>query len=212
MQGQGEASAFWHIFAAHCYDVRKSDQVIIDAGANVGIFALWAAQIAPGARIVCLEPHPQSFERLRETIDSNRLSQRVQPVQSALGGDSQPRWMQEARDSASTARYVDTQAGTDGSRIQVPCMTLPEVFERCGLEEVDLLKMDIECAEYETLLATPPEVLRRLRRINVELHVPDTVSAAQRDTLLAYLEQSGFALGRYDRDKNGYGIAYFARV
>jgi hypothetical protein len=91
-------------------------------------------------------------------------------------------------------------------------MTLPTLLERCQAPEVDLLKMDIEASEYETLLATPVDAMRRIRRINVEMHVPGEVSAARRKKTLIYLKDCGFAVGRYEADENGNGIAFFERV
>jgi len=80
------------------------------------------------------------------------------------------------------------------------------------LDQVDLLKMDIEASEYETLLATPVTELRKIARMNVELHVPGPVSEDQRSRLLEYLKKAGFKLQRYHPDRYGTGIAYFERV
>ena len=44
-------------------DVRP--RVIIDAGANVGAFSIWAAHRWPGSTIHAYEPHPKTFEVLK---------------------------------------------------------------------------------------------------------------------------------------------------
>ena len=75
------------IFVCRCYDVQPKDRVILDAGANVGLFAVWAAKEAPQSRIISAEPHPTTFERLQQTIRMNGLAERVDAVPCALGGE-----------------------------------------------------------------------------------------------------------------------------
>lgn len=41
---------------------------ILDIGANVGAFAVWAAHEWPGARIECFEPHPANYRILVENV------------------------------------------------------------------------------------------------------------------------------------------------
>lgn len=43
-------------------------EVILDLGANIGAFAVWASKRFPGARIHCYEPVPENFERLTVNV------------------------------------------------------------------------------------------------------------------------------------------------
>jgi hypothetical protein len=51
--------------------------VVIDAGANIGLFALWVLRRAPAARLLCFEPVPETFRILernaREHLPGARL-------------------------------------------------------------------------------------------------------------------------------------------
>jgi len=210
LRTRDEVAAFWHIFAAHCYNVREDDRIIVDAGANIGLFALWAAGVAPNAKITSVEPNPESFARLQATVKGSQFSNRIKLIQSALGGDSEPKWLQDFA-GESTAVSVQAENTTGGQQVQ--CMTLTKLFGQIeDTGEIDLLKMDIEASEYETLLATSRDVLRRIRRINVEMHVPGPVSAARRDKTLAYMKECGFELLSFDCDAEGTGIAFFERI
>jgi hypothetical protein len=73
----GDVSNVWAIFGADEYLVRDTDEVIVDVGANVGLFALYAAQTAPRARIYCFEPLPQNFYRLQQQVESAGSGRRV---------------------------------------------------------------------------------------------------------------------------------------
>lgn len=41
---------------------------VLDIGANLGAFALWARQMWPDCEIDCYEPMPDSFDRLRQNV------------------------------------------------------------------------------------------------------------------------------------------------
>jgi hypothetical protein len=46
----------------------KNDDVIIDLGANLGLFARWALHCAPRARISAFEPFPENVPMLRRNV------------------------------------------------------------------------------------------------------------------------------------------------
>ena len=46
---------------------------IVDCGANIGMALLFFKAVRPEAEVIAFEPHPVTFARLVETIDSNGL-------------------------------------------------------------------------------------------------------------------------------------------
>lgn len=138
---------------------------VIDIGANVGVFAIYAASIGRAARVLCYEPFPASYELLCHNAAQNCLGS-IETYQQAVGGTPGQRTL-----------YVRDQDGHNsllGSRgepsIAVDCVTLAEVVENRGIDRCDFLKLDCEGAEYEILLQAPPSVLRRVGRIALEWH------------------------------------------
>ncbi len=63
-----DLKTFWQVFLHRCYSVHSTDRSIIDAGANIGLFSLYAARQAPNARILAIEPCPATFERLSQAM------------------------------------------------------------------------------------------------------------------------------------------------
>jgi hypothetical protein len=64
--GQPDARFLYaEIFEGRCYEQEgitlADSQVVLDVGANVGMFALRVAQVAPEARVFCFEPAPLTF-------------------------------------------------------------------------------------------------------------------------------------------------------
>jgi len=196
--------AFWQIFLRRIYEVRGTEKHIVDAGANIGFFALWAARNAPAARILCIEPAPDTYERLVENIRRNGLQDRVTCVQAALAGVAEVRAM-EVGQPKSQARRVLPNSPNGNNKSPVLTATLAQVLEEHGFNSVDLLKMDIEGGEFETLLSTPEEVLRRVDSVSLEYH-PD-VEGYTPAQLLHHLEQVGFRIKSDRRNREGFGVA-----
>src|SRR5580765_7383609 len=56
---------FWLVFLRRHYPVAASDRVIVDVGANIGLFTIYAARQLPDARIIAVEPFPETCRRLQ---------------------------------------------------------------------------------------------------------------------------------------------------
>lgn len=51
----------------------RRDDVVMDVGANVGVFAMQAAQVEPSIRLVCVEPIPAVFAALEQNFATSPL-------------------------------------------------------------------------------------------------------------------------------------------
>ncbi|MEL7128393.1 MAG: FkbM family methyltransferase [Pseudomonadota bacterium] len=128
--------------------------VVIDIGANAGLFALRIASIMRGGVLIAAEPQPRLFERLVTNLEKLNLNRPNGPVckfwNCAIGAEN-----------ASSDLYVPKQLGqaslehkVDGAAmISVPLRTLRSVVEDAGIDTVDLLKIDIEGYEDRVLAA-----------------------------------------------------------
>ena len=73
------------LFVARCYSrgwslspsasvvikAPRPNSIVVDAGANIGLFSLWAAQQAPNLKIVAFEPIPPIVEVLKRNLLMN---------------------------------------------------------------------------------------------------------------------------------------------
>ena len=69
----------------------RSDDVFLDIGANIGIYAAFAAARVTGGKVYAIEPHAGNFAALLETIEANSMQERIAPINIAL--DVQPAWI-----------------------------------------------------------------------------------------------------------------------
>jgi FkbM family methyltransferase len=180
----------WIIYCRREYTVLSSDRVIVDAGANIGAFSLYAARRAPLAKIVALEPFPETRRLLTKTVAANKLADRVEIRDWALAGDDSRRMMDLGTgDEPSQSRGMFPAGAQDG--VAVNAVSLATFLRRENLTKVDLLKMDIEGSEHEVFAGADNETLRHFARISLEYH-PNKPWAR----LFARLEAAGFRLRR----------------
>lgn len=161
---------------------------ILDIGAGIGDFTLFAAAGHPRNTVYAFEPFPQSFELLEENLRFNRVAT-VQAFQQAIGGQSGELALDLSGDEP---LQIQSRAATSqaAQTLTVPCLSLADAFSHLTLERCDLLKLDCEGAEYDILFNAPDDVLRRVDRIVMEYH--DGVTPYSHQDLAAFLQGRRF--------------------
>jgi FkbM family methyltransferase len=194
----------WIIFFREEYRVDPKAKFIVDAGANIGAFSLYAALQARDAHLLALEPFPRTAARLRGTIETNGLASRVSMREWALSGADGRKRMSDGEGPSQSRGIVDDDAA---SGFAVEGVSLETLFEREKIDRVDLLKMDIEGAEHDVLLSTPKAVLRRIAALALEYH-PN----ASKEPLFRALNGAGFDLIRDNPAAPNSGVAEFRQA
>ena len=64
-----------------------SSGLVVDGGANLGVFSLWVARRRPAVQLLALEPAPRSFELLRRNLEEAGLGCRVAALPLALASE-----------------------------------------------------------------------------------------------------------------------------
>ena len=206
-----EVRVFWQIFVRSSYALPDRCRTILDCGANVGIFSVWAARRRAGARIVALEPFPATFAALEANIRDNGLARRVQCVPVGLAAAPGHRLIRTDGDSPDRQLVRSETPDPNEQTITVHCIDLAECLRLHGLDDLDLLKMDIEGSEWEVLLSTPPDVLARIRHIQLEYHEVNARFGYTPDMLFKHLAGAGHRLKSHHEDTYRTGLAYFER-
>lgn len=137
---------------------------VVDVGANIGVFALWAER--RGAEVTAFEPEPKTFESLVANVAGRRIS----PRQAALVGRAMPAarlYLSEVDSTRNTLIGKEIESGEPlHDFVDVPTVTLTDVVG----SGCDLLKLDCEGIEFEALLSADDETLRSAKRIILEFH------------------------------------------
>jgi FkbM family methyltransferase len=150
--------------------------VIVDAGANVGLFSIQIARQNRRCRVIALEPFGENFKYLQANVARARLAN-VTCHETALGAAFAKGHMQAVGTrSLDHVLRVDSSAASEASETAV--VPLSGLFDLVRAQEIDFLKVDIEGSERDVFAAATPELLARIKRIGMEYHdqiVPGTL-------------------------------------
>jgi FkbM family methyltransferase len=168
-RGKTDKGVMSHFFNPGCR-IRDSAanpvRVIVDAGANIGVETLRFRHFHPEARIVSIEPDSGNFAVLTRNAGSD---DNIELIKSGL-------WSHKCRlhliagESAEGFRAEEVDGEPQPG--DVDAVSIPSIMESFGLDEIDILKMDIEGAEYQVF--TAPDVESWIQHVKVLIFVcPD---------------------------------------
>lgn len=188
--------------------------VVVDVGANIGMFSLRAAKTSPGARIVAVEPVAEAARAIEVNAELHQAD--ITVLHCGLGRESGERdfvvypnnvvmssfYADVAEDRGILHDYMVTGKGAErirqldamvedrmaAQKRRCPVNTLTEVVEQHGIGEIDLLKIDVEKAEADVLTGIDDSVWPRIRQIVLEVHDID----GRLRKVLGHLEELGF--------------------
>ena len=102
-------------------------KTILDVGAHIGTFTMYAAAHAKNARVIAFEPEPSNAAVLRKNIAVNHVEDRVQAVEAAVSNKNGTATFHLTTASASGGHsmFQDTEAS---KTITVPMISLESVF------------------------------------------------------------------------------------
>jgi FkbM family methyltransferase len=163
---------------------------IVDIGAAIGEFTVFAAKADSRNTVIACEPFPGSVDLLRENILANQLTN-VQVVEKAVAGSAGMMVLDLSGGDPLQFEGVGGAEGADQSqRITVEAISLADIVAMSG--KIDLLKLDCEGAEYDILMKAPPASLGAVARVVMEYH--DLLTAHTHRDLETFLRASGFTV------------------
>jgi FkbM family methyltransferase len=166
-----------HVYTAGFYRPADGD-VIIDAGANIGIFAIQIARQNRRCRVIALEPFSENFKYLKANV-ARACPESVTCCKVALGAG-----FSKGQMKAGGSRSLDHVLRVDSSAADgIPVIPLSGLFDLARTQEINFLKVDIEGSEHDLFAAAPPDLFSQFRCIAMEYHdqiVPGTLELLRR--------------------------------
>ncbi|MBW2523640.1 MAG: FkbM family methyltransferase [Deltaproteobacteria bacterium] len=155
-------------------------QLVLDLGANVGVFSVSAA--AAGARVVAVEAQVGFVRELERIASWNRVADRVKAIHALVGETTGVFASSEERRRAS--HMFDEEP---------PVLTVEEVMEMASIDRVSLMKIDVEGSEF-ALFDGETSWLERVDRVVLEVHA----DYGRPPAIIAALQDGGFATQVFD--------------
>jgi len=181
----------------------KPGAVVVDVGANVGMYTLLAARLLQGkGKIYSFEPTPRTCEILRDNVQVNGFLEMgiIHLHQLAVTDRSgKARLSIFHRDSGHNTLFSDGKADNE---IEVATTSLDEIL--ATQEHVDIVKIDAEGAE-PLIIRGMRQVIQRNPQIRIVIEFAPVHllrAGSSPIELLDYIASLGFAIHRID-DVNG---------
>jgi len=169
----------------------KANETVVDIGANIGVFALWAATRAKNVRVICYEPFPKNAEYFAANLKASGLTN-IEFHAVAVADEPATRRLHV---DDSWILHSLTRKASDETGVEVECVSLDMAL--ADIEKCDFLKLDCEGGEYEILYAASDETLRRISRMVCEFNVIDR-DQKNGNALKAFLLTKDFIVEKHE--------------
>ncbi len=168
-------------FALPEFRLRPTD-VVVDLGANIGVFTTLAGRLA--SKVVAVEAQSEFLQLIRSHADINHCGEKVSVEFGLIGPDSG--WFSDLRQLESASHYRESP----------PVLSMNELLARYAIHTINFLKIDIEGSEF-SLFSNHLEWLSKVKKIAMEVH-PQFGSVA---TLVSILEKHYFHVRLLDHEQ-----------
>lgn len=161
------------IFVRQSYnvDLPCAPRTILDFGANIGLASLYFACKYPEAAIHAFEPVPDNVALLKSQCASNGL-RNVHVHPHGLSDRDQMLTLSMEKAGLYGGLHVVREHESRESSFEVQVRDVWAVLDELGLSTIDLLKIDVEGAEYD-ILGRLEDRLPEIRCIIGEFHAVD---------------------------------------
>ena len=187
----------------------EEEGVVIDVGANIGIYAVMLARDHPKLEVIAIEASPEIFDRLGINCRLNNLSN-VTLINAAVSNQDNSAVELYERDSMSTIskdfllefgisekKEMGTDRGSSIAKRKIKTRTLDSIIESMGVDKIALLKLDIEGAEMLALEGAAKALSqKKVKNMLIEYH-----SIQNYDQLLNALRQYGYEYSIHQRSQ-----------
>lgn len=167
-----DAAVVRETWVENVYQIQRGDfydsGVFVDIGANIGAVSVYAASLndqdseLPPVKVIAVEPEPHNRNLLTQNLVRNNVFDQVRVYTSMICGPVFPvgakSWISDEHGDSKEMAY--------GQGTEVYVASLGRLFEIAQVSEVDVLKIDVEGAEYQILQDI--DALQRVKYLTME--------------------------------------------
>ena len=159
-----DTETFNQIFIEGSYDIDfEHPKIIIDGGANIGLFAVQMTNRYPNAKIICIEPDKENFGLLKQNVS---LYENIFCENIGLWNINTKLKVYDKHNLGKWGIIVEEniEEGT------IPAMSLDFLMKKYNIAEIDILKLDIETSEKQLFSNNYQNWLLNVKSLVVEFH------------------------------------------
>ena len=173
----------------------KPGDVVIDIGANVGSVSIMLAKKYPFLKIYSFEAHPINFENLQKNIKENNITN-IKAFNNAVY--SEDNFLIDINlnmdNTGASNSFIDPEHypevyNKEYSSIEVPTISLDTIIKNNNIENIKLLKMDCEGAEFD--IFSNSKLINEIvvENVGIEVHLFMERLGKDRNTLVNHIKK-----------------------
>jgi len=155
-----------NVYRIHEYQF-KDNAVFVDVGANIGSVSLYVDNFnkfrddTNKIKVYAVEPEPHNLMLLEENIKNNP-TENITVVPNAIWYESKNVSITNKGGNSSIVNESTTESTT------VLAITIKDLIDLYDIKEIDVMKIDIEGAEFDLIINTPAEILAKINYLVLE--------------------------------------------
>jgi FkbM family methyltransferase len=180
-------SAFREIFTYEALKFQASSDtpVIIDLGSNIGVSIAYFKSCYPHAEVYAVEADPKIFDYLKRNLERLDFHDIRMTNMAAWNADTEIEFLPDGADGGKIE-----PASPGMKTIRIKAFDFEHYLE--AFKRIDFLKMDVEGAEAELLIACERH-LHKIERLFVEYH-SEPGKKQDLDRIISILARNGFRI------------------
>lgn len=185
----------------------EKDDVVLDIGANLGMFSVYAQNFHP-SRVIAVEPGPEEYPCLVENLKPFKNTESYKYAVSSETGKVRFSSTIEGVSNHIDGAFNALQYGNHVYQtVEVDSININDLIQEAKLEMIDYLKIDCEGAELDIFETINKDYLKtKVRKIAVEYH-----SLEIKEALLQIILSEDFILENVEAlsETKEVGMLYF---
>ena len=155
-----QVSCNWHFFGINLkYDVYKTihnkirnSNIILDIGANLGFFSLECLDLNPNCKIYAFEPNRENYLYFKKNIELNKISKINLKNFGFYSSEKELSEVNQYPTNLGMVYYLENNQNNNIEKINFKTGDKFLKEEKLSNSKIDLIKIDVEGAEYHVLL------------------------------------------------------------
>ncbi len=182
-------SVIKEIYAMKEYDPAlkglREEPLIIDIGANIGVFDVRAKRMYPKSKIISYEPFGNNFNLLKKNLALNKV-ENVFTYKLGVADKKQVKTLYIHKENlGANSLYNKTD-----TTVKIFTISLNQAFSQNKISKCDLLKLDCEGAEFDILYNASKSTFNKINKIFLEYH--DYSNSGKAEDLAKFIANQGF--------------------
>lgn len=130
----------------------RPGDVFVDVGAHVGFHSLVARQIVgPAGLVIAIEPQPYNAQKILANWRANDFANLKLVIAAAGAENGSATLSDQVLIDRSLLTLLECGGKNEAQKFEVPLVRLDSLFQRHGIKDVKLLKIDVEGYENEVI-------------------------------------------------------------